>query len=177
MFQPELVHTTAEVLAQLAGTGPALELGIGTGRVALPLARRGVPVHGIDLSRAMVARMRAKPGGDRIDVTNGPPVSRHRVAVGVRRLRPRHPGTDLELSVPLRRTGRTAQHPLPLRMARGARSHGPPRGPAAEAPLGRLGPCPLHRRQRSARLGLGKAALTHSVDGHNCTSTRPSTVS
>ena len=49
----------------------ALELGIGTGRIALPLARRGVPVHGIDLSRAMVARLRAKPGGDRIGVTIG----------------------------------------------------------------------------------------------------------
>ena len=51
--------------------GRALELGIGTGRIALPLARRGVPVHGIDLSRAMVARLRAKPGGDRIGVTIG----------------------------------------------------------------------------------------------------------
>src|SRR6185295_16013181 len=47
------------------------ELGIGTGRVALPLSERGVPVHGIDLSEAMVARLRAKPGGDRIPVTIG----------------------------------------------------------------------------------------------------------
>ncbi|MGK5672439.1 class I SAM-dependent DNA methyltransferase [Micromonospora sp. URMC 106] len=46
-------------------------MGVGTGRVALPLARRGVPVHGIDLSRAMVERMRAKPGGDAIGVTIG----------------------------------------------------------------------------------------------------------
>ena len=51
--------------------GRALELGIGTGRIALPLAARGVPVHGIDMSRAMVARMRAKPGGDQIGVTIG----------------------------------------------------------------------------------------------------------
>jgi SAM-dependent methyltransferase len=56
-------------LAELAGPGPALELGIGTGRVALPLAARGVEVHGIDASAAMVERLRAKPGGDAIPVT------------------------------------------------------------------------------------------------------------
>src|SRR5512132_564394 len=58
-------------LAELAGPGPALELGIGTGRVALPLAARGVQVHGVDASAAMVERLRAKPGGDAIDVTLG----------------------------------------------------------------------------------------------------------
>jgi SAM-dependent methyltransferase len=58
-------------LAELAGPGPALELGIGTGRVALPLAARGVRVHGIDASAAMVERLRAKPGGDRVEVTLG----------------------------------------------------------------------------------------------------------
>jgi len=61
----------AELLAELAGDGAALELAIGTGRVALPLARRGVRVHGIDSSQAMVDRMRAKPGGERIPVTIG----------------------------------------------------------------------------------------------------------
>src|SRR5919204_6558610 len=61
----------ADRLAELAGEGPALELAIGTGRVALPLAARGVGVHGIDASEAMVARMRAKPGGDAIPVTMG----------------------------------------------------------------------------------------------------------
>jgi len=71
MFDPALVEVVAGVLAGLAGGGRALELGIGTGRIALPLARRGVPVHGIDLSRAMVARLRAKPGGDAIGVTIG----------------------------------------------------------------------------------------------------------
>jgi SAM-dependent methyltransferase len=71
MFDPALVDTVADVLAGLAGGGRALELGIGTGRIALPLADRGVPVHGIDLSRAMVARLRAKPGGDAIGVTIG----------------------------------------------------------------------------------------------------------
>lgn len=58
-------------LAELAGSGPALELAIGTGRVALPLARRGVAVSGVDASEAMVAKLRKKPGGDRIPVTIG----------------------------------------------------------------------------------------------------------
>ena len=71
MFQPGVVDAAAEVLAELAGGGRALELGIGTGRIALPLARRGVPVSGIDLSRAMVDRLRAKRGGAQIDVTIG----------------------------------------------------------------------------------------------------------
>ena len=71
MFAPEVVEPTVDFLAQLAGTGRALELGIGTGRIALPLAARGVPVHGIDLSRAMTARLRAKPGGEEIGVTIG----------------------------------------------------------------------------------------------------------
>jgi SAM-dependent methyltransferase len=71
VFEPGAVDAVADVLAGLAGDGQALELGIGTGRIALPLARRGVPVHGIELSRAMVARLRAKPGGDAIGVTIG----------------------------------------------------------------------------------------------------------
>ena len=58
-------------LKELAGDGPALELAIGTGRVALPLAATGVEVHGIDNSEGMVARLRAKPGGDSISVTMG----------------------------------------------------------------------------------------------------------
>jgi SAM-dependent methyltransferase len=70
-FQPEVVNSAVDVLTGLAGDGRALELGIGTGRIALPLARRGVTVHGIDLSRAMVARLRAKPGGEAIGVTVG----------------------------------------------------------------------------------------------------------
>ena len=71
VYRPGAADAAAEVLAGLAGGGRALELGIGTGRIALPLARRGVDVHGIDLSRAMVARLRAKPGGDAIGVTIG----------------------------------------------------------------------------------------------------------
>ncbi|MFE9763770.1 class I SAM-dependent DNA methyltransferase [Streptomyces sp. NPDC005808] len=70
-FEPAVVQAAVDVLAGLAGDGRALELGIGTGRIALPLAHRGVPVHGIDLSRAMVDRLRAKPGGDGIGVTIG----------------------------------------------------------------------------------------------------------
>jgi SAM-dependent methyltransferase len=58
-------------LKDLAGEGPALELGIGTGRVALPLAEAGVEVHGIDASEAMLSRMRGKPGGDAIPTTVG----------------------------------------------------------------------------------------------------------
>jgi SAM-dependent methyltransferase len=68
---PAVVGPTVDVLVDLAGDGGALEFGIGTGRIALPLAARGVPVHGIELSRAMVERMRSKPGADRIGVTIG----------------------------------------------------------------------------------------------------------
>jgi SAM-dependent methyltransferase len=71
MFDPAKVDPVVEFLAELASDGPALELGIGTGRIAIPLSRRGVPVHGIDLSEAMVARLRAKPGTERIGVTIG----------------------------------------------------------------------------------------------------------
>ena len=71
MFDPAVVDPAVDLLVELAGSGRALELGIGTGRIALPLARRGVAVHGIDLSQAMVARLRAKPGGEDIDVTIG----------------------------------------------------------------------------------------------------------
>jgi SAM-dependent methyltransferase len=71
MFEAEAIDPVVEVLVELAGRGRALELGIGTGRIALPLARRGVSVHGIDLSKAMVARLRAKRDGEDIGVTIG----------------------------------------------------------------------------------------------------------
>ena len=71
MFDPAVIEPTVDLLAELAAGGRALELGIGTGRVALPLAARGVPVHGIELSTAMASRLHAKPGGEDIDVTIG----------------------------------------------------------------------------------------------------------
>ena len=71
MFSAEAVDPAVDFLADLAGDGPALEFAVGTGRIALPLAQRGVAVHGIDMSKAMVARMRAKPGGEDIGVTIG----------------------------------------------------------------------------------------------------------
>ena len=69
--EPAVVDPIVAFLAEIAGDGVALELGIGTGRIALPLAARGVRVQGIDLSEAMVARLRAKPGAERIPVTIG----------------------------------------------------------------------------------------------------------
>jgi SAM-dependent methyltransferase len=71
MFSDEVLGPTVEFLAALAGGGAALEFAIGTGRVALPLARRGVPVRGIDLSEAMVARLREKIDGEDVDATIG----------------------------------------------------------------------------------------------------------
>ncbi len=71
LADPAVVDPIVDFLVERAGDGAALELGIGTGRIALPLARRGVRVHGIDLSAAMVARLRAKPGAEEIGVTIG----------------------------------------------------------------------------------------------------------
>jgi SAM-dependent methyltransferase len=71
IFDPAVVDPVVDFLVELAGDGAALELGIGTGRIAIPLAERGIRVHGIDLSEAMLARLRAKPGTDQIDITVG----------------------------------------------------------------------------------------------------------
>jgi SAM-dependent methyltransferase len=71
MFFPEVVGPVVDFLVERAGDGPVLELGIGTGRIALPLSQRGVRVHGIDLSEAMVAKLREHPGADAIGVTIG----------------------------------------------------------------------------------------------------------
>jgi SAM-dependent methyltransferase len=71
LFQPAAIDPVVDFLAGLAGAGAALELGIGTGRIALPLARRGVRVHGIDLSPDMVAELRARPGAEAVGVTVG----------------------------------------------------------------------------------------------------------
>ena len=71
MGEPAAIDPVLDVLEELAGGGRVLEFAIGTGRIALPLAARGVPVSGIDLSEPMVAELRAKPGGDAIPVTMG----------------------------------------------------------------------------------------------------------
>ena len=66
MFDPEVVAPAVELLAELAGDGAALEFAIGTGRIALPLAERGVRVAGIDNSKEMLALLREKPGAERV---------------------------------------------------------------------------------------------------------------
>src|SRR5215213_3879869 len=71
MFDPAVLDPAVNFLAGLAGEGSALELGIGTGRIALPLSARGVRVHGIELSPAMAAKLREKPGAEDIPVTIG----------------------------------------------------------------------------------------------------------
>ena len=71
MFDPAVLDPTVRFLAGLAGDGPALELGIGTGRVAVPLSQTGIPVQGIEISTAMADRLRAKPGAEHIGVTIG----------------------------------------------------------------------------------------------------------
>jgi SAM-dependent methyltransferase len=70
-FEPTVLDPTVDFLVERARGGPVLELGIGTGRVAVPLARRGLRVHGIDLSEAMVKKLKEKPEGAVIDVTIG----------------------------------------------------------------------------------------------------------
>ena len=71
MFDPAVVGPAADMLAALAGDGAALEFAIGTGRIALPLAERGVRVAGIDNSEAMLALLREKPGAERIEALAG----------------------------------------------------------------------------------------------------------
>jgi SAM-dependent methyltransferase len=70
-MHPDVDPACIDFLAELTGPGPALELGIGTGRIALPLLQRAVAVEGIDVSQAMVAKLRAKPRGSQIDVQIG----------------------------------------------------------------------------------------------------------
>ena len=71
LFEPAAIDPVVSFLADLADEGGALEFGVGTGRIALPLSQRGVRVHGIDLSPAMVARLQAEPGADGVGVTVG----------------------------------------------------------------------------------------------------------
>jgi SAM-dependent methyltransferase len=69
VLAPDILDSAVDVLVDLAGPGPALEFGVGTGRIALPLQARGIRVHGIELSGPMVAVLREEPGGDDLDVT------------------------------------------------------------------------------------------------------------
>jgi SAM-dependent methyltransferase len=71
MFDPAVIDPAVDLLADLARGGRALEFAVGTGRIALPLSRRGVEVHGIDLSADMVAQLQAKPGSEGVAVTIG----------------------------------------------------------------------------------------------------------
>jgi len=71
LFAPELVGPTLDRLAELARGGACLEFGIGTGRIGIPLSRRGIRVHGIELAPSMVRRLRAQPGGKELAVTIG----------------------------------------------------------------------------------------------------------
>jgi hypothetical protein len=77
MFDPAVVEPAVAKLAELANGGAALEFAIGTGRIALPLAERGVKVAGIDNSDAMLARLNEKPGADRIDAIHGDMATEH----------------------------------------------------------------------------------------------------
>jgi SAM-dependent methyltransferase len=71
LFAPAVLDPAVDFLAESAAGGPACEFGIGTGRLAIPLRRRGVAVSGIELSEAMVAQLRAQPGGADVEVTIG----------------------------------------------------------------------------------------------------------
>ncbi len=71
LHEPTLIERTVDVLAELGNGGAALELGVGTGRIALPLSRRGLRVHGVELSRAMTAQLLAEPDGSNVEVTLG----------------------------------------------------------------------------------------------------------
>ena len=71
LFDPEVVEPAVNFLAHLAGRGPVLELGIGTGRLAVPLSRRGIRTHGIELSPAMVEQLRSQPDSSDVEVTIG----------------------------------------------------------------------------------------------------------
>lgn len=70
-FAPTEIDAAVAVLAELAGSGPAVEFAVGTGRLAIPLAQTGVEVHGIDFSEPMLDRMRMKPGAEQITITHG----------------------------------------------------------------------------------------------------------
>ena len=80
--QPAAVNPAVSFLAELAGDGPVLEFAIGTGRIALPLRKSGVDVHGIEISADMVAQLKLKPGGEAIPVVIGDMATSHAPGVG-----------------------------------------------------------------------------------------------
>ena len=83
MFRPEVINPTVDFLVALAGDGAALEFAIGTGRIALPLSDKGVPVYGIDISERMLQQLQNKPGSERIKVTVGD-IAKTRIQGGFR---------------------------------------------------------------------------------------------
>ena len=76
-FQPDAIAAAVAVLADLAGSGPAVEFAVGTGRLAVPLAETGLQVYGIDLSEPMLDQLRAKAGADQVDVVVGDMTTTH----------------------------------------------------------------------------------------------------
>jgi SAM-dependent methyltransferase len=148
LFEPAAVDPVVRFLAELAGPGAALELGVGTGRIALPLSRRGVRVHGIDLSPDMVAELRAKPDSDDIGVTIGDFATtrvdgRFMLAYLLR-------NTIMNLTTPGWAGGMLPERRRPARARRVFRDRGRGSG-AAAAPTGRDRPA-VHRDPDPSRL-------------------------
>ena len=160
---PAVVDPIVAFLADLAGDGAALELGIGTGRIALPLARRGVRVHGIDLSEAMVARLRAKPGAEQIGVTIGDFATTTRRRHVLRRLPRRqhdHEPDDAGRAGRLLPERRRAPRAGRLLRDRGARSGAAAASARRDVPALRREPDPRRaRRVRRGSAGPGLASL------------------
>ena len=179
MFEPDVLDPTVDLLAELAGNGPVLEFAVGTGRVALPLAERGIAVTGLEFSH----RQPPHPGraGRVLPQRRSPPDPRRalrhrgrgafaeetpagpgggalrplRVTPRLRHVRLGHPAGDFTpLHAPGRRHLSTGDAQLPLRLAQRTRPHGPARRDGTRGPVCRVVPRALHRRQRVARVGL-----------------------
>lgn len=158
-----------DLLAELASGGPVLELGIGTGRIALPLASRGLKVQGVDASEAMVARLRAKPGGKDIPVTIadfrefdlGEKFALIFVAFNTFFTLP----GGFTAGPPVVRRGAAVPGQAALRLALGARSHGPPRQPDTRQPLGELAARGVWRSERFPRVRVSPGRVSQSLPG------------
>jgi SAM-dependent methyltransferase len=162
IFEPAAVDPVVDFLAGLAGDGAALELGIGTGRIALPLARRGVRVSGIDLSNEMVARLRAKPGAEEIGVTIGDfATTTVDGTFSVAYVVYNTIGNLTTQAAQVACFRNVAAHlarldAVPLRLAVGARPDGRARRDAPSRALERLEARAVHEREHDARLRLGE---------------------